>query len=104
MDACCTIISINTNKYSKVNCTLNRVYKIHDVSSLYPLSRAKLETSGICYTLFKVQFTLLYLLIFNEIIVQHASTKIVRASHKIPPNRGSYCMQHIIMQGETKGL
>ena len=24
----------NINKYSNVNCTLNRVYKIHDVSSL----------------------------------------------------------------------
>ena len=29
--------SININKYSKVNCTLNRVYKIHEVSSFYPL-------------------------------------------------------------------
>ena len=36
--ACCTIISININKYSKVNCTLNRVYKIHDDSFLYSLS------------------------------------------------------------------
>ena len=25
VDACCTIISININEYSKVNCTLNRV-------------------------------------------------------------------------------
>ena len=33
MDACCTIISIHINKYSNVNCTLNRVYKITDVSS-----------------------------------------------------------------------
>ena len=31
-------ISINVNKCSKVNCTLNRVYEIHDVLSLYPLS------------------------------------------------------------------
>ena len=51
VDACCTIISININKCSKVNFTLNRVYK--------------LETSCILYTLFTVQFTLLYLLIFN---------------------------------------
>ena len=36
--------------------------------------------SCICYTLFKVQFTLLYLFIFIEIIVQHPSTKIVPAS------------------------
>ena len=28
VDACCTIIPININKYSKVNCTLNRVYKM----------------------------------------------------------------------------
>ena len=38
MVACCTIIAININKYSKVNCTLNRVFLIHDVSSLCPLS------------------------------------------------------------------
>ena len=30
--ACCTIISINIKKYNKVNCTLNGVFLIHDVS------------------------------------------------------------------------
>ena len=27
VDACCTVISININKHSKVNCNFNRVYK-----------------------------------------------------------------------------
>ena len=40
----------------------------------------KLETSCILYTLFKVQFTLLYLVVFIEITVHHASTKIVPAN------------------------
>ena len=39
----------------------------------------KLETSFILYTLFKVQISLLYLFTFIQIIVQHATTKIVPA-------------------------
>ena len=31
-------INWHINKHSKVNCALNRVYKIHDVSRVYPLS------------------------------------------------------------------
>ena len=67
--------TVYTNEYSKVNCTLNRVFLIYSVLSLYPLSSGCNKN-----TLFKVRFTLLYLFIFIDIIVQHATTKIVSNS------------------------
>ena len=53
----------------------------HNVLSIarYQVISGYARNIGINYIMFKVHITLLYLFIFIEIIVQHASTKIVRS-------------------------
>ena len=63
VDECCTIISININKYSNVNCTLKKYIKYPTFRALPVIKCAKVETWSIFYTVFKVHFTLLYLFI-----------------------------------------
>ena len=87
---------MNWTEYIKY--TTFRAYTHSSSIIRFDFIRYKLKTSFIVYTLFKVQFALLYLLIFIEIIVQHASTKIVPTLFYPPYKMSRICMISLVYQ------